>query len=110
MTPPLTSIPIAHTDGPRSERVAAALVTESGARATHMAAVLEALRERPGSTACEVALSIGMDVVEVRRRLTDLRATQDAYSGEDRHCAHKVCRVATLTWYAAGDARQGSLL
>ena len=104
------SNPAAHTDGPRSEYAALDVMERTGARDDHASLLLEAMTAHPGRTACELAEYVPFDVVEVRRRATDLRAAGRAYSGEDRHCGHRECRVATLTWYAAGEARQGALL
>jgi len=46
-------------------------VTESGDRQTHLTAVVETVRLYPGLPASSIARSLNMDVVEVRRRLTD---------------------------------------
>lgn len=100
---------IARSPGHASEHAAAALVTATGTRASHCGMVLDGLRAAPGSTACELSHALDIDPVEVRRRLVDLRGTGEAYSGLDRRCGHPECRVATLTWYAADEARQGAL-
>jgi len=65
-------IPRAHRNDPISSQYAAAEGERSGRFKSNATLVLAALKARPGSTSAELAAHMGMDVHEVRRRLTDL--------------------------------------
>lgn len=64
--------PRAHTRDPISSQRAAADGERTGRFKRNAAKVFEALKARPGSTSAELARYCGMDVHELRRRLTDL--------------------------------------
>lgn len=79
-----------------SSHEAAARMNDSGRTATHQAIVLECLRNHPCETAPELAARLGMDRVEVGRRLSDLLR-----AGLASKAARRVCRIhgnAMGTW------------
>ena len=87
-----------HRDDIESSRRAAEGHTRSGKAASNKALVLDMVTRFPGHTAGEIAYC-EMDVVEVRRRLFDLRCAHQVYRGEQRRCT----RAGNLqaTWYAS---------
>lgn len=62
----------AHAHDPITSLEAERDVTRSGQRATHCAIMLHEVRRNPGQTASDYALTLGWDLQEARRRLTDL--------------------------------------
>lgn len=71
-----------HGLDPASSHAAIAEHTLSGRRQTHMARVLAEVRLVEGCTASELAARTQLDVVEVRRRLTDLKLRGDVRRGD----------------------------
>lgn len=68
-------------------------------RRTNLRVVVQAVANKPGRTAAEIAYSTGMDVVEVRRRLSD---AQNQY--RVRRGVPRICHVAgnrQSTWWPA---------
>lgn len=94
---------IVHRDDPISSYEAAEM--HAAKRATNKRLVYRLVVRHPGSTAAELASETWLGVVEVRRRLTDLRADGMVYRG-----ASRICREANnrqCEWWPA--MRQGEL-
>lgn len=70
---------------------------DTGSRASHMEHVADFLARVPGQTASEIAAGVGLDAVEVRRRLNDLLNANLARKGEARLATGR--RVREMTWY-----------
>lgn len=73
-------IPASHRDDPQSSKEAEERVTKSGERESHKAELLAFLARNEGLPASAISACLGVyarwawhDVVEVRRRLSDLR-------------------------------------
>ena len=97
--------PVAHAGDPSTSHAAAALVTETGTRARHAAAVLKLVREHPASTAIELMhaqTDTDLDEYQIRRRLTDLKAAGLVVPGEARVCRRRGTKM--LTWRARAQA------
>lgn len=93
-----------HTNDPASSHMAEAGHTRSGRRQRNVDRVLSVLRQRPRSTAAEIAHHAGMDVVEVRRRLYDLHMRKPCRA---LACGLRTCTVGNRqvqTWEATADA------
>ena len=94
----MTTFPQAsHTRGPVTEREAEAAVTES--RQTHLTAVIATVRLYPGLPASSIARSLGMDVVECRRRLNDGFKMGDLVQGAPVKAVGQERRE--VTWFPA---------
>lgn len=91
--------PVVHTGDPESSVLAAEHMRATGKRLSHGAIIAAYVTRHPGLTAGEYARMTGMEVHEVRRRLTDLKASGKAYQG----CV-RVCRMegtAQCEWWPA---------
>lgn len=88
--------PVHHTGDPASSVEAAEIVTSSGVRESHCKLVLDAMRRHPDSTSGELATHLDgiIDLTEVRRRLTDLKADGLAEQGEVRACRARGTKMA----------------
>lgn len=64
--------PIARLHDPASSHRAADAFTESGRRTTHIHRILLALSERNGQTAAEIAAHLGLEHVQVARRMSEM--------------------------------------
>jgi hypothetical protein len=92
-----------HRDDPESSREAAERMINTGALARHKALVLGLVMASPGLTAIELWQGATVDQKrelkepqEVRRRLTDLLATNDVAQGPQRTC--RVRNTTMVTW------------
>lgn len=72
-------------------------VTLNGTRQAHTATVLGALKEHPGLIASELARIVGLDPVETRRRLTDLKNRKVAYP---QHTGKGPTGRSEMRWWA----------
>ena len=95
-----------HTRGPVTEREAEREVTESGDRQTHLTAVIETVRLYPGLPASSIARQLNMDVVEVRRRLTDGFKMGELVQGAPIRMPGEKRQV---TWFPARGTVQGRM-
>lgn len=78
--------PIVHTADPASSRYAALDMITSGKRVSHAAIVETHVKRHPGLTSGEYSHMTGLEVHEVRRRLSDLRAEGAVDRGKVRRC------------------------
>lgn len=123
MTPParprrlrdrLTATPIAHRNGPLTERVAAAAITESGQRESQVVQVAAYVVKHPGETARGIAAKTTLDHYQVMRRLVDAERAGLVHKGDA--VIREVLRPQ-VTWWpgpeveaAVSGAVQGELL
>lgn len=110
----LTATPVAHRDGPLTERVAAAAITESGQRETQVVQVAAYVAKHPGVTALGVAAALKLDRYQVSRRLADAAHAGLVHKGDA--VIREVLRPQ-MTWWpgpeveaAVTGAVQGELL
>lgn len=96
----MTSPYLTHRDDPASSHEAAARHDLSGVRATNKERVRRYLETHPNLTSREYAEGMGMDVHEVRRRLTDLLNEDVVRHGPVRQCGY--ARTSAVTWQLAG--------
>jgi len=100
---PLFRTPIAKNTDPASSHIAAERMDDSGARMRNVVRVSRYVRTHPGSTAAELQALIGdLDVVEVQRRLSDMKNAGNAHHGPRL----RYCRIAgqrVVTWWAGPD-------
>ncbi len=96
--------PIVHRTDPLSSFQAAEKKDRSGTRVKHAEIVLGLVKLRPGRTAAELAAGTGAICVddtrrlmEVRRRLSDLKEDEYIRRGEARRCT--VLGSNTATWW-----------
>lgn len=88
-----------HAADPKTSIRAAAKMNRSGRAAANLARVIEAVRTHPGKTSGELAELIeGLDLTEVRRRLTDAAKRGDIARGAARKCG--VCGTEQGTYSA----------
>ena len=90
---------LVHNDDPSTSLEAIANLDASGIRQTHSRMVMESVRDTPGRTATEIAVYIGLEEYQVRRRLTDLKNSLDIIRCEARLCRVKGTRM--VTWSPA---------
>jgi hypothetical protein len=92
--------PIAHSADPESSHAAAREVTDSGARDTHCAVVLDAVKAHPGLTSAELVEHVGhgLDLTETRRRLCDLKLAALVVREKPRVCS--ISKRKVETWRA----------
>jgi len=76
--------PIVHRSDPGTSHRSAAQITASGTRRTHMELVYQALKAHPGTTARELMPYTGLAEYPIRRRLSDLIASQRASRDGER--------------------------
>lgn len=69
---------------PTSSGMAAEEIDASGRRAAQKAAILAAVEAHPGSTASELSDWCGLDAVQIRKRLPDLKADEKVIAGPVR--------------------------
>ena len=100
---------LSHSDDPETSREAIENLESSGIRATHAEMVLQAVREHPGRTGSEIAKALGLELYQVRRRLSDLKAAGRVQHGEIRACEVNGTRMATWVLPGQGEVRQGNL-
>ena len=98
------------THDPATSHEAERRFTESGARATHCALVLAAVRAQPGSTGTELGAAVWPgDAKEGRyralRRLNDLRRAGIVRQGSPRRSGGR----AMVTWWLTQEPTQGRL-
>ena len=86
--------PNVHTNDPRSSAEAAA--RHAPKRVTNAARVLDGVRRFPLRTGAELAALLEMDVVECRRRLSDLHAKHLVARDDVRTCT--VAGTSAVTW------------
>jgi hypothetical protein len=102
LPPTQASVPARHrarTDDPRSSKLAAEDVTESGRADAEAAQVLAALRHHPGTTSKELAEYSGLDYHLCARRLPELRDKHHLVEhGASRLCRFGSQRREVLTW------------
>lgn len=98
--------PATHRHDPPTSGEALEQHEASGARERHCVIVLRLVRERPGSTACELWAGAAprcqaelKEMQEVRRRLCDLTARSLVEQGEARPC--RVRGTRQVTWHVA---------
>lgn len=96
----------AHTLDPVTSHEAAAFMEDTGTLASHKATVALYVKRHPGLTASEYSRLTGMDVVEVRRRLTNLKDEGWAYQEGARRAAGQ--KVREMQWFPV--EAQGVLL
>lgn len=90
--------PASHAGDPDTSRQAELDHTLSGMRSSHLQIVLNAVRYQPGQTARGYAALLEMELIEVRRRLTDGKGLGLLRMGEPRAMGkHK----AERTWWPA---------
>ena len=95
----LLDSPIVHTFDPVTSHEAAVGVTDSGARQTLAETILVYVRRHPGLVCSEYARMLGLDRVQVARRLTDLLHAEVIAQGEPRFAAGNNRRE--VTWWPA---------
>lgn len=78
--------PMSRRHDPETSRIAAERLRASGALGKQAAAVLEAVRQHPGSTAVEIAQRAGIDRHAVSRRLPELQRQGKVRRGPPRDC------------------------
>lgn len=110
----LTATPIAHRDGPLTERVAAAVITDSGQRETQVVRVAAYVAKNPGSTARGIAAETTLDHYQVMRRLVDAERLGLVHKGD---AVIREAHRLQVTWWpgpevaaAVSGAVQGELL
>lgn len=104
----LSEVPASRRDDPPPSRAAEKRVTKSGTRATNQRRVLDAVKRWPGRTSKELAVLIGMDRVEVARRLGDLKNIR-VWQGAARTCeASRPKRTSATTWWPTEHAAKNS--
>lgn len=115
MTHPAEARRLAHLHGLPSEHANASHAVDSGAVSGNRKVVLDALREwtrapheLAGPTAGELAKRTDLSAVEVRRRVSDLKAMGLVWHGEGRTCSEEGTPQHELL--TATDATQGTLL
>lgn len=91
-------IPMFSRTDPRTSRLAAEKMTESGAAELQRNKCLERIRLEPGLTAAELAKNIGLERHAPSRRLPELREMGLVRNGETRVCS--VTGNRSITWYA----------
>ena len=90
-----------HRNDPASSVQAAQVTVSSGRAANHGERVLQAVRLKPWFTSGELAEMVdGLDLTEVRRRLTGLKNQGLIIQGGIRHCECSACKTLQVTWYA----------
>lgn len=97
--------PIVHALDPVTSYEAAASVTQSGERQSLAETILVYVRRHPGLVCSEYARMLGLDRVQVARRLTDLLHANVIVQGEPRIAAGNTRRE--VTWLPAKE--QGEL-
>lgn len=88
----------ARTSDPVTSHEAASRHNESGATESNKARILRFVKANPGLTSAEIAKRMGMDRVEVARRLPNL-----VDDGEVEQRAKRACTVGrgeAVTWWA----------
>lgn len=82
---------------PETSHQAARRLTESGALVGRRREVWQALHDRPGATAGELAEALGWERGEVSKRLPELERMNSATRGPARECRVKGSTMATWT-------------
>ena len=82
----LTFPPATHTHDPPPSAQAERRITASGKRQKHCMRVLSAVQRYPRMTAVELAPWVGMEMHEVRRRLSDLHSAGAIHIYDRRLC------------------------
>ena len=104
LPPSQATVPARHrarTEDPRSSKLAAEEVTETGRADAEQAQVMAALRTYPGTTSKELAERSGLDYHLVARRLPELRDKKFLVEhGPDRICTAQGSSTTrpVLTW------------
>lgn len=99
------NMPLFHTNGPSTEREAIGRHEASGRAASNRATVLMMVRRWPGWTSAELdnVAGAGMDVHEVRRRLTDLLNRGEVMQDCKRKC--EIAKTLAVTWWPVGETK-----
>lgn len=95
--------PRARRSDPATSHIAAERMRESGALGKQTAAVLEAVRRWPGSTAVEIAQRAEIDRHAVSRRLPELAKLVQIRRGPPRACS--VNGNPQTTWFPVSRAQ-----
>lgn len=86
---------------PATSSEAARDIESSGVAHAQRALCLEAVRRKPGQTAAEIAVAVGLERHAPSRRLPELREAGLVTNGAPRTCA--VMGRASITWYPRGE-------
>jgi broad specificity phosphatase PhoE len=97
--PEAVAPPIARMHDPASSHRAAEAFTRSGRRDTHIQRILLALAERNGQTAAEIAAALGLEHVQVARRMSEMEQ-RGLVVCEDRP------GMARLRWWLAPEQQR----
>lgn len=91
--------PASHRGDPATSRLAEHAVTESGARASQIDRIAEAVWTHPGRTSSELAAITGLDRYQAARRCPDALAQGRIKQGPARVCTvqGRLC----VTWWPA---------
>lgn len=93
---PLFDIARSHRDDPETSKTAARQMNKSGKARTNAEIVLDAVRQWPDRTSTELgSVCEGLDLAEIRRRLTDLRQHGLIEATGSRPCKVKLTKQTT---------------
>ena len=94
-------VPLSHTHGPQSSHDAEARHRKSGRMESNANFVFEIVRCWPDRTSRELFMSYGckLELVELRRRLTELMNNGRISQGPQRKCT--VAKTLAVTWRVA---------
>ena len=102
--PPLSPVAAARFTDPATSHEAAADVEATGVAHQQRGVCLQEVLNRPGQTAAEIAVAVGLERHAPSRRLPELRKAGLVYNGEHRECREQ--RRRAVTWYPeTGDKR-----
>jgi len=94
--------PLTHRGDPQTSREAAEHLRRSGRLGAQQQAVLEALRQRDGSTHAELSEAMGIHCLTPARRLPELERMGLVRKGSARVCRIKQSRCCT--WWVVEEA------
>jgi len=89
--------PASHSHDPSSSHEAEARINKSGKRKRNQDMVLAMVKRNEGYTAAEIAENENFDVIEIRRRLSDMKGIR-VFQGNRRIC--DVAGTSAVVWYS----------
>lgn len=102
--------PNAHTDDPRTSHIALAGHEDSGAGEVNREIVMRAIETHPGLTSAELVPFLPFDVIEARRRISDLLRMHRIVRGQRRPCECEPpapgCRTSQHPYWAVPSNEQ----